>query len=119
MNKTASIVFIRPSYHGNPNLGAQKGLFTLWEFANRHERQISFDPTPLDVFLKNNSQSDKTLLYKLKLPSKFALDLYEFLHKLGYHAARIFPGYQGAYQKITEDLLCKKVFQKLYKTQLE
>ena len=73
----------------------------------------------LMFFLKNNSQSDKTLLYKLKLPSKFALDLYEFLHKLSYHAARIFPGYQGAYQKITEDLLCKKVFQKLYKTQLE
>lgn len=29
MNKTTPIVFIRPSYHGNPNLGAQKGLFTL------------------------------------------------------------------------------------------
>lgn len=119
MNKTASIVFIRPSYHGNPNLGAQKGLFTLWEFANKHGRQIGSDPTPLDVFLKKNSKSDKTLLYKLKLPSRFAPHLYGFLNKLGYHAARIFPGYQGASQKITEDLLCEKVFQKLYKTQLE
>lgn len=50
MNKTASIVFIRPSYHGNPKLGAQKGLFTLWEFVNRYGRQISSDPTLLDVF---------------------------------------------------------------------
>lgn len=119
MNKTTPIVFIRPSYHGNPNLGAQKGLFTLWEFANKYERQISFDPTPLDVFLKKNSKSDKTLLYKLKLPSRFAPDLYGFLHKLGYHAARIFPGYQGASQKISEDWLYEKVFWKLNKTLLE
>lgn len=117
MNKTASIVFIRPSYHGNPKLGAQKGLFTLWEFVNRYGRQISSDPTLF--FLKKNSQKDKTLLNKLKLPSRYAPDLYGFLHKLGYHAARIFPGYQGASPKNSENLLCENVFQKLYKTQLE
>lgn len=113
MNKIAPIVFIRPSYHGNPNLGAQKGLFTLWEFATRHGKQTSFTPTPLDIFLENNSKSEKTLLYKLKFPSKFTPYLYKELNKLGYHAARIFPGYQGVYQKISEDLLCEKIFQKI------
>lgn len=119
MNDTAPIFFIRPSYHGNPNLGAQKGLFTLWEFATIRERQVCFEVTPLDDFLRNNSKNDMVLLYKIKLPSRFAPRLYTVLNRLGYNAARLFPGYQGVSQKISEDLLCERILKMLYDKQME
>lgn len=37
--------FIKPSYHGNPNLGAQKGLFTLWEFVTDKQRKNEVEVT--------------------------------------------------------------------------
>lgn len=112
INKGIPMVFVRPSYCGNPNLGAQKGLFTLWEFVLSEQRKNEFTATPLDVFLQNNAKDDSAiLLYKLKLPSKFALHLYCILSRLGYHAAHVFPGYQGVSQKISEDLLYKQIVQ--------
>lgn len=107
IGKVIPIQFIRPSYHGNPNLGAQKGLFALWEFVRKEDRQNNQDfvPTPLDSFLKTTAKEDKTLLYKLKLPIRFAPHLYSYLNHIGYNASRVFPGYQGVSQKILEDLL--------------
>lgn len=103
--KVIPIKFIRPSYHGNANLGAQKGLFTLWEFVTIEERTQDVVVTPLDDFLKKNATDNQTLLYKLKLPTIFAPYLYSMLRNIGYHAARLFPGYQGVSQLMYEDLL--------------
>lgn len=105
IGKIIPVKFIRPSYHGNANLGAQKGLFTLWEFVTFEERNKEFAVTPFDDFLKNNAKDNQPLLYKLKLPTIFAIHLYSMLRNLGYHAARIFPGYQGVSQLISEDQL--------------
>lgn len=52
INKAIPIVFVKPSYHGNPNLGAQKGLFTLWEFITYEQQNNSPEVTPLDIYLK-------------------------------------------------------------------
>ena len=112
INKAIPIVFVKPSYHGNPNLGAQKGLFTLWEFITYEQQNNSPEVTPLDIYLKNNAKDNETLLYKLKLPSKFVLHLYCMLSNLGYHASRVFPGYQGVSQKISEDLLYNQINKK-------
>ena len=109
IGKAIPMFFIRPSYHGNPNLGAQKGLFTLWEFVSFEQRNNIFVATPLDVFLQENAKDSSTLLYKLKLPIKFAPNLYCMLSRLGYHAANVFPGYQGVAQKMDEDLLYKEI----------
>ena len=103
INKAIPIVFVKPSYHGNPNLGAQKGLFTLWEFITYEQQNNSPEVTPLDIYLKNNAKDNETLLYKLKLPSKFVLHLYCMLSNLGYHASRVFQDikvYLRRYQKI-------------------
>lgn len=118
INKEIPMVFVRPSYYGNPNLGAQKGLFTLWEFVMPEQRKNDFVATPLNIFLQNNAKDDSTiLLYKLELPSKFALNMYCMLSKLGYHAAHVFPGYQGVSRKISEDLLYKQIVQYINKRQ--
>ena len=90
----------------------QKGLFTLWEFITYEQQNNSPEVTPLDIYLKNNAKDNETLLYKLKLPSKFVLHLYCMLSNLGYHASRVFPGYQGVSQKISEDLLYNQINKK-------
>ena len=109
INKAIPMVFVRPSYYGNPNLGAQKGLFTLWEFVTLEQRKKSFVATPLDIFLQKEAKDNAILLYKLKLPSKFVLNLYCMLSKLGYHASHVFPGYHGVSQKLSEDLLYEQL----------
>ena len=53
---------------------------------------------------------DQTLLYKLTLPTKFVLSLYAMLRNLGYDASRIFPGYNGVSQLISEDLLYNQIY---------
>ena len=110
IGKMIPLKFIKPSYHGNPNLGAQKGLFTLWEFVTDEQRQNKVEVTPLDTFLINKAIDDQTLLYKLTLPTKFVLCLYVMLRNLGYDASRIFPGYNGVSQLISEDLLYKQIY---------
>ena len=110
IGKMIPLKFIKPSYHGNPNLGAQKGLFTLWEFVSDEERKNEVEVTPLDTFLINKAMDDQTLLYKLTLPTKFVLSLYVMLRNLGYGASRIFPGYNGVSQLLSEDLLYNQVY---------
>ena len=109
IGKIIPLKFIKPYYHGNPNLGAQKGLFTLWEFVTDEQRNKSVEITPLDTFLMKEAKDGKTLLYKLILPTKFAPHLYSMLRKLGYGASRIFPGYSGVSQLISEDLLYNQI----------
>ena len=110
IGKMIPLKFIKPSYHGNPNLGAQKGLFTLWEFVTDEQRKNEVEATPLDTFLINKAMDDQTLLYKLTLPTKFVLSLYAMLRNLGYDASRIFPGYNGVSQLISEDLLYNQIY---------
>ena len=109
IGKVIPLKFIKPSYHGNPNLGAQKGLFTLWEFVSEEERKNEVKVTPLDTFLINKAIDDQILLYKLTLPTNFVLSLYVMLRNLGYGASRIFPGYNGVSQLLSEDLLYNQV----------
>ena len=104
-NKRIPVKFNKPSYYGNANLGAQKGLFSLWEFVTPKERNQNFTATPFDDFLKIHAKDNQTLLYKMKMPTTFVLHLYSMLCNLGYHAAHIFPGYQGVCQLISEDQL--------------
>lgn len=114
INKVIPMVFVRPPYYGNPNLGAQKGLFTLWEFVTFEHRNNDFVATPLDVFLQNHAKDDSAiLLYKLKLSSKWALNLYCMLSKMGYNASHVFPGYHGVSQKISEDMMYNQIVQNL------
>lgn len=114
-----------PSYSGNPNLAAQKGVFTMWhiqkEFRSDGNSRIlinddvvdtrSFDELLESFLTKANLlplQNDKErFLYHISIPSDNNKLIYEFIKNAGYDARRLFPGYYGIVRAIKEEeLIC-------------
>lgn len=111
---------IIPQYNSNPNLCAQKGLFTLWQVKIPIKKYFIIDTnvlinrTPLDTLISNETEFKEIygVLYKILIPKSEAKNLYDYLRHLGYDASRLFPGYSGIRQCIEEDSLffdCKTV----------
>lgn len=111
-----NVEFITPHYAGNPNLNAQKGLFTHWpitipskmvEMQDMHKGKVVLtDRTPLDELINKQINPEDTsinILKKFVLPCSEATKGCILLDKLGYDSARIFPGYDG----VAEQLLSK------------
>lgn len=102
-----NIDFITPHYAKNPNLNAQKGLFTHWpvqlpSLVNEMQllqsgRVVLVDRRPLDVLIAERYQAEERipLFKRFTLPCTEAKRGCNILSKLGYDAARIFPGYKG------------------------
>lgn len=110
---------IRPPYHGNPNLAAQRGLFTFWKVSGLHiplrggtdeEKMEVFkrltNRTPLDELIvdecKKQGRND-VIMWKLLIPRKDRKILYEYIRNKGVSAASLFPGYEGAVRSLKED----------------
>jgi len=106
---------IIPPYNNNPNLCAQKGIFTLWQVKTPIKEIIPFKPdlnvsinrTPLDILISNDPKfiDIDGVLYKILIPASDAKNLYAYLRHLGYDASKLFPGYSGIRQCIEEDSL--------------
>ena len=110
-HKSESLRLIRPPYHGNPNLAAQKGLFTYWkepgfkissnvisqeEVIELHKEPIN--RMPLDQRLEaefGETKLDRTYLWEFLLPCEGRKTLYDYIVKKGVSAASLFPGYAG------------------------
>lgn len=109
--------FVVPAYSDNPNLNMQKGVLSYWEV----EMLSSFneftampngmaprlvDRTPLDELLGTycNDGKDENiiLLYKIEIPVEQSVDIYKYVNKMGYGAAKIFPGYAGVVKEMNE-----------------
>ena len=107
---------VQPIYHGNENLKAQQGLFTLWQV----EKKIDFingskvvdmktkvNRTPLDQLLLNlrikQDKIDNPYLYGFMLPLDSAKDIYRYIKSIGYDASRIYPGYNGVVKSLLHD----------------
>ncbi len=113
--------FVVPAYFDNPNINAQKGLLSYWEIEmpsmiNGILNRISprfVDRTPVNELLNNycNTSKDENvvLLYKFMLPVHECISAYEVTSKLGYNAARIFPGYNGVVKNMDELSLLWKI----------
>ena len=113
--------FVVPPYYDNPNLNAQKGLLSYWEVlvpdrAEQifQENIILTDRTPLNELLQKycsrDGDSDNTiLLYKLEFPVEDCVAAYEYIRKLGYTAAKLFPGYDGVVRHMDEIRYLSKV----------
>lgn len=107
-----NINFITPHYAGNPNLNAQKGLFTNWpvdrlddstEYSNIFNGNITFvDRRPLNELIESSfsGKYEQNIFKKLTLPCSEARKGCNILKKIGYGSARIFPGYQGVADQI-------------------
>ena len=122
--------FYRPQYHTNPNLKAQKGLFTF--IINKN---TSIDYRPLDqiivedlirnsvskgdgikVKLKGLKEftipSHQKIFYKFIIPSRLKPQILDELYRDGWSEKFLFPGYDGvvlsmknnvkAYKKLNE-----------------
>lgn len=105
---------IRPPYHGNPNLAAQEGVFTLWPISKprllmkKDEKMDTtrLNQTPLDVLLVKKLEELKALerpyLYRIAFPQSATIELYQYLEREGHTAAKLFPGYGGVAKSIIE-----------------
>lgn len=110
-----------PEYAGNPNLCAQKGVFSLYRVNcyfgdNRPDSFIKDDKSikPLDEIIKeldkvkNPKQAKHNnkgpILYKILIPTPQDDELYDYISNQGYDASLIFPGYEGATKTIKEEI---------------
>ena len=99
---------IRPSYARNPNLAAQKGLFTLWQvdkspFVSDKEKRKLWDSVPLDKQISDFIDSvgiemHDPVFYRITLPKR---EITSLLFKER-NAADLFPGYAGVCRAIDE-----------------
>ena len=105
---------IRPPYHGNPNLAAQEGVFTLWPVSKprlpmKKDEKLDttwLNQTPLDVLLVKKLEElkaeERPYLYRIAFPQSAAIELYQYLEREGHTAAKLFPGYGGVAKSIIE-----------------
>lgn len=116
---------IHPRYFDNGNLGAQKGILTLWEIEKplkkNKERGLVpelklWEPKTLDEqiseFLAKNNVEEKTYLYRIKIPESEILPLYSYVKHCGCDAAHLFPGYDGVVKCMQEDDIVKYSYKK-------
>ena len=106
------IILYTPNYAGNPNLCAQKGIFSIYsinkdvnvtrvESFKKADKEVkSFDEI---IREQVNSNNEGPILYKILIPTPQDDELYDYLSKQGYDASLIFPGYEGAAKTIKED----------------
>ena len=112
-DKRTNIEFITPHYAGNPNLGAQQGLFTHWPIETKSMDSMAktfdsggvadlVDRRPLDQLIEEQLGSDpeQCIFMKFILPCSEARAGLRILDCLGYSAARLFPGYSGVAKEI-------------------
>ncbi|MCC3704165.1 FRG domain-containing protein [Rouxiella badensis] len=106
-HENLSMRFVTPPCFDNPNLNAQKGIFTYSPTGYDNQHRISIDPRPLQQIIKSELPDGANLDYLLKvviLPRKLARKAYIEIINHGYGAAKIFPGYKGVSEQILESL---------------
>lgn len=107
---------IRPAYHGNPNLSAQEGVFTLWQvekpivnegvpyFSTERTDRSPLDKQLIEGLEKLQSEKRPYLLH-ITIPQSSAPDIFGHLERIGHNAAKLFPGYGGVALSIKESAL--------------
>lgn len=121
VDKDFPLKLVTPHYSGNPNLAAQKGLFTHWSqfvpgLDDMSEGEIkalpAVDRRPLNDLLREWAAqhfggSLPNIFVKWVLPAKEVAKLASFLRDFGYGPGKIFPGYEGVAMEIRERQLLK------------
>lgn len=113
-NKLYHIKHYRPEYNTNPNLNAQKGLFTfvikkVWQKADK-----TFEED-VEEFLDNYNQSgriipkDEQVFYKFIIPEDEKPDILKELYSEGYSEEYLFPGYSGVSKTIKNRIKLDKI----------
>ncbi|SFJ87430.1 FRG domain-containing protein [Candidatus Pantoea symbiotica] len=100
---------ITPPYFNNPNLNAQKGLFTLIPTVEKEMGIVNakYESRPLDEYMEEKFPMEKLLkgihpLKHITFPRHSALQAYKYLESHGYGSEKIFPGYKGIADQIMQ-----------------
>lgn len=115
----------RPEYNSNPNINAQKGLFTFWSCTSDDNL---LDDTPFDELiiteLIENARIDETktkyhkiegyerimipenikIFHKFIIPSKLKVKILKELYTEGYTNEFIYPSYRGVVDSIRREV---------------
>lgn len=117
VEKKFPLALVTPHYSGNPNLAAQKGLFTHWttklpSFYEATQQasngvHVVADRRPLDeligeYILSTGIGIHQPTFFKMVLPRNKGGDVARHLHALGYGPSRLFPGYTGVVDEMLE-----------------
>ena len=122
LGRELPLKIITPSYASNPNLRAQKGLFTCWTkqydpqeckfFPFNEELTETVDRRSLDQLLEKFLQAypdwnrdPSVLIYRFDIPESQSFEIYHYLQRSDCCADRLFPGYQGVVKRLKEDEL--------------
>ena len=118
--KIPSLKIIRPPYFGNPNLAAQKGLFTYWKeeglplASKKIKKEIIERETvtkPLNDLIEEHTpknEDSEVYMWRYLIPRKDRVVLYEYIKRRNVTAATLFPGYDGVVRSLKEDSNIKK-----------
>lgn len=110
--KQVGVEFITPHYSGNPNLNAQRGLFTLWSEVSPSMVEVAVMFQQQKVALTDRRTLDERVFEALEYEEgfpvfkKFIVPCSEatrgcvILDQIGYNPSRIFPGYDGVAKQI-------------------
>lgn len=102
-NEELPIEFFVPNYADNPNLRAQSGVLSYYHVRNMDD---DFSVRPIDELIlnyQNTSPRKGSFLTKLVFSTGNVLSDFKYLRNNGYHAAKLFPGYDGVMRKLQED----------------
>ena len=116
---------IKPRYHNNANLAAQKGLFTYWkirkplkrkgdEFIPDLSKQINNNPLDVLVtkYLEQHQVNERKFIYHFTIPYSSAIELYEYAKRHHSDASFLFPGYSGVAKCLEEEDFARILKQK-------
>jgi len=116
MQMSPRIALITPPTSGNPNLRAQRGVFTL-HIPGSVKSGEPVDTKPFDEVVKlvdpigmAKMMADMAgpRMYQLTLPSSQASRLFVLLRRAGISASTLFPGFGGVAEAIRESSWCQK-----------
>lgn len=117
----------RPEYNTNPNLNAQKGLFTFLERycdnyclplnelisleLNQNLRDRPMDPVygPITT-IPTKITKNNTIFYKFIIPKEIKHEILKELYLDGYSEEYLFPGYNGVTKSIKNRLKLKEIY---------
>ena len=124
---TINLTLYRPEYNTNPNLTAQKGLFTfLNHYVGNYESpldeiisdELKHDLTDRSkgeeydrhiITVPPNLSSDDTILYKFIIPKELKAEILKELYLDGYSEEYLFPGYNGVSKHVINEVKLKNL----------
>ena len=128
IHKKEGLIIYRPEYNLNPNLKAQKGLFTFWaikEYINMDDN-TAFDKLITNKIIKMKSKnsnkikfhlngilyeidSNEKIFHKFIIPGKFKSKILKELYLEGYGHENIYPNYYCVVKSIKNKVKLEQI----------